>query len=90
MDSRSGVGVLAQHTAAHARTVIVTLGTDGPRAVELADALGALGAGPPRMPEGQTPQQQVNPQELAQRALDSMTLLGPDIASPRAAGKPAS
>lgn len=39
------------------------------------------------VPEGQTPQQQVNPQELARRAVDSMTLLGPDIASPRAAGK---
>ncbi|MET8411750.1 ATP/GTP-binding protein [Streptomyces sp. NPDC005195] len=39
------------------------------------------------VPQGQTPQQQVNPQELAQRAADSMTLLGPDIASPRAAGR---
>jgi hypothetical protein len=38
------------------------------------------------VPAGQAPQQ-VNPQELAQRAVDSMTLLGPDIASPRAAGK---
>jgi hypothetical protein len=38
------------------------------------------------VPAGQAPQQ-VNPQELAQRAVDSMTLLGPDIASPRATGK---
>ncbi|GGY04076.1 ATP/GTP-binding protein [Streptomyces minutiscleroticus] len=30
---------------------------------------------------------QVNPRELAQRAVDSMTLLGPDIASPRPAGR---
>ncbi|MGP4049368.1 ATP/GTP-binding protein [Streptomyces sp. 2A115] len=33
------------------------------------------------------PAPDVDPQELAQRAVDSMTLLGPDIASPRAAGK---
>lgn len=39
------------------------------------------------MPDGQQPQQQANPQELAQQAVDSMTLLGPAIASPRAAGK---
>ncbi|WP_220137329.1 ATP/GTP-binding protein [Streptomyces himalayensis] len=38
------------------------------------------------VPQGQTAPQ-VDPQELAQRAVDSMTLLGPDIASPRAAGK---
>ncbi|MET7693879.1 ATP/GTP-binding protein [Streptomyces sp. NPDC005483] len=31
------------------------------------------------VPTGQQPQQQVNPQELAQQAVDSMTLLGPDI-----------
>lgn len=37
------------------------------------------------VPQGQPPQQ-VNPRELAQRAVDSMTLLGPDIASPRPAG----
>ncbi|GAA5079151.1 ATP/GTP-binding protein [Streptomyces similanensis] len=36
---------------------------------------------------GQPPVPQVDPRELAQRAVDSMTLLGPDIASPRAAGK---
>jgi hypothetical protein len=39
------------------------------------------------VPNDQQPQQQANPQELAQQAVDSMTLLGPDIASPRAAGK---
>ncbi|MFJ8787000.1 ATP/GTP-binding protein [Streptomyces sp. NPDC102476] len=39
------------------------------------------------VPEGQPPVPQVDPQVLAQRAVDSMTLLGPDIASPRAAGK---
>ncbi|MEU0947560.1 ATP/GTP-binding protein [Streptomyces canus] len=33
------------------------------------------------------PQATVDPAVLAQRAVDSMTLLGPDIASPRAAGK---
>ncbi|MGW7570789.1 ATP/GTP-binding protein [Streptomyces tendae] len=33
------------------------------------------------------PQEGVDPAVLAQRAVDSMTLLGPDIASPRAAGK---
>ncbi|BAC67891.1 hypothetical protein Save01_05675 [Streptomyces avermitilis] len=38
------------------------------------------------VPQGQ-PAPQVDPQELAQRAVDSMTLLGPDIASPRGAGK---
>lgn len=37
------------------------------------------------VPTGQPPQQ-ANPQELAQQAVDSMTLLGPEIASPRAAG----
>ncbi|MEU8951610.1 ATP/GTP-binding protein [Streptomyces sp. NPDC048489] len=39
------------------------------------------------VPQGQNPQPQANPRELAQRAVDSMTLLGPDIASPRAAGR---
>ncbi|WP_406469876.1 ATP/GTP-binding protein [Streptomyces sp. NBC_01615] len=39
------------------------------------------------VPLGQPPVPQVDPQVLAQRAVDSMTLLGPDIASPRAAGK---
>lgn len=38
------------------------------------------------VPPGQ-PAPQVDPQDLAQRAVDSMTLLGPDIASPKAAGK---
>ncbi|MFE6554281.1 hypothetical protein ACFVHS_38725 [Streptomyces sp. NPDC057746] len=38
------------------------------------------------VPTGQQPAPQVDPQQLAQRAVDSMTLLGPDIASPRAAG----
>ncbi|WP_229713842.1 ATP/GTP-binding protein [Streptomyces fuscichromogenes] len=38
------------------------------------------------VPTGQAPAPQVDPQELARRAVDSMTLLGPDIASPRAAG----
>ncbi|WP_028808683.1 hypothetical protein [Streptomyces canus] len=33
------------------------------------------------------PQETVDPAVLAQRAVDSMTLLGPDIASPRAAGR---
>ncbi|MGW4823508.1 ATP/GTP-binding protein [Streptomyces sp. NPDC004227] len=33
------------------------------------------------------PQETVDPAVLAQRAVDSMTLLGPDIASPRAVGK---
>jgi hypothetical protein len=33
------------------------------------------------------PAPQVDPQDLAQRAVDSMTLLGPDIASPKATGK---
>ncbi|MYW55886.1 ATP/GTP-binding protein [Streptomyces sp. SID8376] len=33
------------------------------------------------------PQETVDPAVLAQRAVDSMTLLGPDIASPRVAGK---
>ncbi|MET8601152.1 ATP/GTP-binding protein [Streptomyces althioticus] len=33
------------------------------------------------------PQETVDPAVLAQRAVDSMTLLGPDIASPHAAGK---
>ncbi|WP_369228453.1 ATP/GTP-binding protein (plasmid) [Streptomyces sp. R39] len=37
-------------------------------------------------PSGQAPAPQVDPQELARRAVDSMTLLGPDIASPRTAG----
>ncbi|MGP4009959.1 ATP/GTP-binding protein [Streptomyces sp. 4N124] len=39
------------------------------------------------VPQGQPPAPQVDPQELAQQAVDSMTLLGPDIASPKAAGK---
>jgi hypothetical protein len=40
------------------------------------------------VPAGQQPPvAQVDPRVLAQRAVDSMTLLGPDIASPRAAGK---
>lgn len=39
------------------------------------------------VPLGQPPAPQVDPRVLAQRAVDSMTLLGPDIASPRAAGK---
>ncbi|MCX5009184.1 ATP/GTP-binding protein [Streptomyces sp. NBC_00638] len=40
------------------------------------------------VPTGQQPPvAQIDPQVLAQRAADSMTLLGPDIASPRAAGK---
>ncbi|WSB89070.1 ATP/GTP-binding protein [Streptomyces cellulosae] len=39
------------------------------------------------VPIGQPPVPQVDPRVLAQRAMDSMTLLGPDIASPRAAGK---
>ncbi|WP_436800935.1 ATP/GTP-binding protein [Streptomyces avermitilis] len=38
------------------------------------------------VPQGQ-PAPHVDPRELAQRAVDSMTLLGPDIASPKAAGK---
>ncbi|MFI9040910.1 ATP/GTP-binding protein [Streptomyces sp. NPDC053726] len=38
------------------------------------------------VPQGQ-PAPQVDLQELAQRAVDSMTLLGPDITSPRTAGK---
>ncbi|MER8009702.1 ATP/GTP-binding protein [Streptomyces sp. NPDC094149] len=39
------------------------------------------------VPAGQQPVPQVDPRVLAQRAVDSMTLLGPDIVSPRAAGK---
>ncbi|MFD5633634.1 ATP/GTP-binding protein [Streptomyces sp. NPDC127077] len=40
------------------------------------------------VPAGQQPPiAQVDPQVLAQRAVDSMTLLGPDIVSPRADGK---
>lgn len=39
------------------------------------------------VPTDQNPVPQVDPQDLAQRAVDSMTLLGPDIVSPRAAGK---
>ncbi|MFE9882292.1 ATP/GTP-binding protein [Streptomyces sp. NPDC005784] len=39
------------------------------------------------VPTDQNPVPQVDPQELAQRAVDSMTLLGPNIASPRAAGR---
>ncbi|MEW2265520.1 PIG-L deacetylase family protein [Streptomyces sp. NPDC047853] len=44
-------GVLAQHTAAHTRTAVVTMtwAPGSPRAVELANALRALGAGPPRI-----------------------------------------
>ncbi|MFD9483617.1 ATP/GTP-binding protein [Streptomyces sp. NPDC059991] len=39
------------------------------------------------VPQGHPPVPQVDPRELAQRAVDSMTLLGPDIASPRANGR---
>ncbi|MER5450564.1 ATP/GTP-binding protein [Streptomyces sp. NPDC002766] len=39
------------------------------------------------VPTGQDPAPQVDPAELAERAVDSMNLLGPDIASPRVAGK---
>ncbi|MFF8932346.1 ATP/GTP-binding protein [Streptomyces longwoodensis] len=40
------------------------------------------------VPTGQQPQQQVNPQELAQQAVDSMALLGPDIdINPKPGGK---
>ncbi|MFD6549700.1 ATP/GTP-binding protein [Streptomyces sp. NPDC058398] len=39
------------------------------------------------VPTDQNPVPQVDPQDLAQRAVDSMTLLGPDIVSPRAGGK---
>ncbi|WP_239014821.1 ATP/GTP-binding protein [Streptomyces sp. CdTB01] len=39
------------------------------------------------VPTGQQPAPQVDPRVLAQRTVDSMTLIGPDIASPRAAGK---
>ncbi|MEH0572785.1 MULTISPECIES: ATP/GTP-binding protein [Streptomyces] len=40
------------------------------------------------VPNGQQPQQQANPQELAQQAVDSMTLLGPDIdINPKPGGK---
>lgn len=39
------------------------------------------------VPQGHPPVPQVDPRELAQRAVDSMTLLGPDIASPRASGR---
>ncbi|MGW4559355.1 ATP/GTP-binding protein [Streptomyces sp. NPDC004365] len=39
------------------------------------------------VPTGQPPAPEVDPQELAQRAVDSMSLLGPAISSPRAAGK---
>ncbi|MGW3956448.1 ATP/GTP-binding protein [Streptomyces sp. NPDC004752] len=39
------------------------------------------------VPTGQPPVPQADLRELAQRAADSMALLGPDIASPRAAGK---
>ncbi|MEU1529949.1 PIG-L deacetylase family protein [Streptomyces fagopyri] len=44
-------GVLAQHAAAGSRTAVVTTtwASDSPRATELADALGILGAGAPRM-----------------------------------------
>ncbi|MGY9067022.1 ATP/GTP-binding protein [Streptomyces sp. CAS3] len=38
-------------------------------------------------PLGRPPAPRVDPRQLAQRAVDSMTLLGPDIASPHAAGK---
>ncbi|MFF7358324.1 ATP/GTP-binding protein [Streptomyces filipinensis] len=39
------------------------------------------------VPLGQPPVPQVDPRVLAQRAVDSMPLRGPDVASPRAAGK---
>ncbi|MGW3911527.1 ATP/GTP-binding protein [Streptomyces sp. NPDC005070] len=39
------------------------------------------------VPTGQNPVPQVDPKVLAQRAVDSMTLLGPAIASPRVSGK---
>ncbi|KMS74306.1 ATP/GTP-binding protein [Streptomyces viridochromogenes] len=40
------------------------------------------------VPNGQQPQQQANPEELAQQAVDSMTLLGPDInINPKPGGK---
>lgn len=44
-------GILAQHAAEHARTAVVTMtwAAESPRAAELANALGALGAGAPRM-----------------------------------------
>lgn len=44
-------GILARHSATHARTAVVTMtwAPDSPRAPELADALRALGAGAPRM-----------------------------------------
>jgi N-acetyl-1-D-myo-inositol-2-amino-2-deoxy-alpha-D-glucopyranoside deacetylase len=44
-------GVLAQHHAAGARTAVVTAtwAADSPRAAELTDALGILGAGTPRL-----------------------------------------
>ncbi|WP_405682329.1 PIG-L deacetylase family protein [Streptomyces sp. NBC_00057] len=44
-------GVLAQHSAAGARTAVVTAtwAPDSPRATELAEALAVLGAGAPRM-----------------------------------------
>ncbi|MFJ8158469.1 ATP/GTP-binding protein [Streptomyces sp. NPDC094468] len=38
------------------------------------------------VPTGQTPAPRIDPRELAEHAVDSMTLLGPDTASPRAAG----
>ncbi|MDQ8707979.1 PIG-L family deacetylase [Streptomyces sp. LHD-70] len=50
-ESLSAGGVLARHAAAGARTGVVTAtwAADTPRAAELADALGILGAGEPRM-----------------------------------------
>ncbi|MET9876943.1 PIG-L family deacetylase [Actinacidiphila glaucinigra] len=50
-ESLSAGGVLARHASAGARTAVVTAtwGADTMRAAELADALGILGAGEPRM-----------------------------------------
>ncbi|MFH8891922.1 PIG-L deacetylase family protein [Streptomyces sp. NPDC017949] len=50
-ESLSAGGVLARHAAAGARTAVVTAtwAPDSHRAGELADALGVLGAGEPRM-----------------------------------------
>ncbi|MFJ3307567.1 PIG-L deacetylase family protein [Streptomyces sp. NPDC086549] len=50
-ESLAAGGVLAQHAAANTRTAVVTTtwAPDSHRAAELADALGILGAGEPRM-----------------------------------------
>ncbi|MGW0990070.1 PIG-L deacetylase family protein, partial [Streptomyces sp. NPDC002486] len=50
-ESLSAGGVLARHASAGARTAVVTAtwSADTARAGELAEALGVLGAGPPRM-----------------------------------------